>query len=820
MQMAVPVRRGFVRYCVFGPILLLCALTWIAFGTVVSTASVSASTLDVEPYATWNRTAEVAEVSLRSDRASTSYLERLRARLAEQRTAAASLGQATDVAVRALQAQLDALGPAPADGTAEPEALAGRRAALIAEMAEANAPLVAANAAFQRADVLIAELDRRIRERKTADLLTRYPSAVLVQNWTANATELAQWATTLFAGVVDQRDAPNRPAPTSDGVPMAVALAALGLILLAYGLPAGLRKLETLRRSRPEGARQIWPAFGCAAGRLLVPVAGAACLLLAWRAVEPSAEAMRFLNGAGMEVAIDLILAYWLAHLVFSPTFPPHRILRVDDHAAKRGFWIVIGIGSLSAAEVVLDRLDIHGQLSPDALALTATPFLLASGALLWVLAGVLMAPGHRPAHPASATPEPDGAAVDADIGRQFLTAFGSGLKGLGVLIPLAALVGYVRLSRDVFDAAVQTIALVSLALVLFHAILNATALALRDAKDRSKERKSLLPIILATLLGMALLPLLALVWGAQATDIAEIWRILSDGVQLGDARLSVDGFLTLILVFAVGLVATRWLQTALRTTVLPRTRLDPGARNAVSTGVGYVGITLAAVIAISSAGVNLSNLAIVAGALSVGIGFGMQTIVSNFVSGIILLIERPIKEGDWIEVSGVSGYVRKISVRSTRIETFDRHDVIIPNADLITGTVKNMTLTNATGRVIVPVQIAYGSDVKKAKQIMSEAARHNPLILAYPAPQVLFMDMGDSGLALELRVFLRDINNFLIVRSDLMFEIYTNLREAGIEIPFPQRDIHIRTIRATDTGPEAEPEAMDDLTRVLAKPE
>jgi len=747
-----------------------------------------------EPFATWNRTAERVQSVLERDQASTAILERLRDRLASERSAALEVGQATNVRVRTLQAQLDALGPPPAEGATESNELAARRGQLVREIAEVNAPLIAANGAFQRADVLIKELDRRIRERRTADLLTRYPSAIFVQQWPEIISEITQWAGSLSQHTTNALLDPIRRDDLGDDWPIAVALMLAGLLLLFYGHPATVRKLEAFRQSESQRSRQIWLSFGFAVVRVVLPGLAATCLILAWRIVAPVSEALRFLDGAGVEIAIDLILAYWLAHMIFSPTFAPHRVLSLDDKTARRAAQITIGIGVLSAFEILLDRLDTYGQVSPEALALVTTPFMVAGGVVTWALAAVLMGAAKGPTDTAADPTDPEGATADISIGAQFLSYVGIALKAASVAIPLSALLGYTRLSRDAFDATVQTIALLTIALVLFHAILSGISLLLGRREADQADGKTLLPIVVATLLAMALLPLLALVWGARATDIAEIWRLMSEGVRLGDARISVDGFLTLILVFSVGLIATRWLQAALRTTVLPRTRLDIGARNALSTGVGYVGITLAGVMAISSAGVDLSNLALVAGALSLGIGFGMQTIVSNFVSGIILLIERPIKHGDWIEVSGFSGYVRKISVRSTRIETFDRHDVIIPNADLISSAVKNMTLTSASGRIIVPVSIAYGSDVKKAKEILLAAAQAHVQVLRYPAPYVLFMEMGDSGLALELRGFLRDVNNVLAVRSDLMTEIYTNLRDAGIEIPFPQRDVHLRT--------------------------
>lgn len=179
---------------------------------------------------------------------------------------------------------------------------------------------------------------------------------------------------------------------------------------------------------------------------------------------------------------------------------------------------------------------------------------------------------------------------------------------------------------------------------------------------------------------------------------------------------------------------------------------MDIGLKSSVSTAFGYLGMLAAAAIAASFAGFDLANLAIVAGALSLGIGFGLQSIANNFVSGLILLAERPVKVGDWIRVSGEEGYVRRISVRATEIQTFERSTVIVPNSDLISGTVKNMMLSDRSGRLSIKIGVGYDSDPDQVRTILQEVARSHQQVLGFPEPRVYLTDFGDNSIDFRAR--------------------------------------------------------------------
>ena len=364
-------------------------------------------------------------------------------------------------------------------------------------------------------------------------------------------------------------------------------------------------------------------------------------------------------------------------------------------------------------------------------------------------------------------------------------------LRLTGVAGPLLAAAGYLNASEALMVPTALTLGLFGFVQTLQVPIRDLYAAVSRKSPEEASQ--ALVPVLVNFGLALIAVPVLALIWGVRPTELGELYARANEGFALGDGRITPGSIVSIVLVFAIGYFITRLLQGALKTTVLPRTELDTGARNALTAGVGYVGIALAALLAINAGGVDLTALAFVLSALSVGIGFGLQNVVSNFVSGIILLIERPISEGDWIEVNGSMGIVKDISVRSTRIETFDKTDVIVPNADFISGTVTNWTRGNNIGRAVMGVGVAYGTDTRRVEEILREIVSAHPGVASYPAPGIDFLGFGADSLDFRIRAILRDVNDMLSVKTEINHQIAERFTAEGIEIPFQQRDLWIR---------------------------
>jgi potassium efflux system protein len=284
--------------------------------------------------------------------------------------------------------------------------------------------------------------------------------------------------------------------------------------------------------------------------------------------------------------------------------------------------------------------------------------------------------------------------------------------------------------------------------------------------------------------------------WGLSEAGLTQINSYLLDGFTIADLHIVPSKLLAGLFLFAVLLTLVRWFKDKLDRVLQMRTQLDIGARDALVSIIGYIGYTLAILIALSLAGLDLSKVAIIAGALSVGIGFGLQNVVNNFVSGIILLFERPIRPGDWIVIGNTEGFVKKVRVRATEIQTFDRSEVIVPNSQLISEQVTNWTFRDRHCRVILPIGVAYGSNLALVQKILLDVARAQPMVITsgyVTPPKALFTGFGDSALTFELRVYIQDARTRFDVISELFIAIDGEFRKHGVEIPFPQRDLHFR---------------------------
>lgn len=284
----------------------------------------------------------------------------------------------------------------------------------------------------------------------------------------------------------------------------------------------------------------------------------------------------------------------------------------------------------------------------------------------------------------------------------------------------------------------------------------------------------------------------LFLVWGFPSYKFTQLFSELYYGFAIGNLTFSIKGIFKAFLVFYAVIMLTRLIRNLLLKRILPQSTLTSGTQNTVATLSSYIGWIIAFSLSFAAMGISFQNIAIIAGALSVGIGFGLQNIVNNFVSGLILLFEQPIKVGDWVRVGAHEGYVKKLNVRSTEIKTFQKSSVIIPNADLISQPVINMTLNDSLGRVEVPVSVSYEQDIGQVRDILMSIVDNNPIILQEPHAEVLFMNYNSDRIDFEIRCFIDDINQLYIVSSDIRFEIFKKFKEHGIELPLPKQVLHI----------------------------
>jgi small-conductance mechanosensitive channel len=746
----------------------------------------------------WRATLVQTEAALTRDGLALADLDQQRDRVQAVLTGARAFKAQLEPRLADLEAQISAIAPAPPEGSTETAPALPPEVQSVYDKLETErqglATLVGqANVVILQGTQLLEQIAARREAFFNARLFDRSTSVLSPALWEdvgAGIPVVVQSVGRVLGGWLD------RVAASSNAEVVLLLLAALaGAILVVFVRFLFVRWTHAwTAKQAPTPQRKVLMAGAVVLADIGVPmfILFGLRAILAGLGLLPVGIAV-ILNGIIVAVAAFTVIT-GMARALAAPGRPEWRIGGISDETARHAYRVVVVAAFLIALGPLADHL---GQVAamPPSWAVGVGGILSVPTALLALYATRIIVRGR-----ASLSEDESSRSARWRILTPLAAA-------AAVVTIVAAAIGYLAFARFMIEQ-IAWVWVVAGAYVIVGGLaeLGINTLFLPGhpsglhigrnvgISDRTAER---LAILLGGLARIILFLLAALVvlapWGFDSTSFLERASGLYYGIEIGSFRITYSIVITALAIFAAIVVLSRVFQRWLEQRFLPTTAIDPGLKNSINTAAGYIGFILAAILALSYAGINLANVALVAGALSVGIGFGLQSIVNNFVSGLILLAERPIRTGDWIQVGADEGTVRRISVRATEIETFDRASVIIPNSSLISGVVKNWYLRDSSGRTTLIVGVSYDADPEQVRQLMLECALKHEMVLKFPKPFVNFENFGDSALVFQLFVYLASISNGGTVRSDLRFAILRRFREEGIEIPYPRRDISVR---------------------------
>ncbi len=689
-----------------------------------------------------------------------------------------------------IRGQLSSLGAPPAEGQPpEDPDIAATRTRLSEELTKFQGRITRAELAITRAQAVQAELGRREQALRQRAMAVRGPSPLLPSTWQAALADPNVVYKSLHSSALQWWR--NLQIAEMDTLTIAVAL---GILLLAGVFAFPLRRWVLSRwgpRAEiedPSYTRRIIAAIAGTVARVLLPALAIIALhglfvITLPKQMQDSAFPIFVLASGGYLVLFFIVSGLTIACL--APDFPAWRLVPVPAKAAiKLGGRVLTGALCFLILSIVINAVSDPRTLSPSENFVS----ILALAASL--IAVIVFLPGLRAKYWVSDT--------------HFKSRLSWILRGLAAIAIvaslLAALLGYASMAKDLLISLSVTVTLIGAALLLreifgetirtvmtpgrkiYESISRTTGLSPESGRRLAFWLRLMAdvalwpPVIYVVLIACGLSPTLLNAWTVR----------FFTQIRLGDLNFSLLDIATAIITVVVGFLLVGGIKRWVRERVMPNTQFDLGMQNSISTGVGYVAGLIVLMIAIMVLGIDFSSIALVAGALSVGIGFGLRTVVENFVAGLLLLIERPIKTGDWIIVGPTEGIVKSISVRSTEIETFDRASVIVPNSALIASPVINWTHKNRIARVIVKLSVAPGADARAVERILLKCAQDAEHVMKHPAPSVIFRAIGEVKLDFELRCFVSDTDYYLPTLSAVNFAIDAALRREEIRALAP----------------------------------
>jgi potassium efflux system protein len=646
-----------------------------------------------------------------------------------------------------------------------------------------DANLRAARAMLLEANDVSTRISATRRQLFAQRTFARSSSVLNPQLWAAVGRELPVDAAVVrnlidnWLGAIGER-------PLLAKIGMAAIVIALALAAAPLGWIARRFVYRDLREKTPSRLRRALAAAWTFVIFAVLPLAGLGVLAGALDSFDLSDPSMQGVIDAAFEAARVLIAVNALGRGMLAPGRPAWRLVPISDRSAG----ILYRLAMTFAAIWAVERL-----VEPAADAAASLNLAVATRGVGAILAAIAIAYAMRQlgAQPTGAQGSPQSVAWAPLRTLAWAAA---------LVIFLTAVTGYVAFATFLVNQAIYLSVLGSglyiadiIAQDGIEAIFKPDGPIGARLMAMAGLRRNVLAQISVTLQGAARLVVFVVAvaavlkpWGVQSQDMFGSLRSAYFGFSLGGVTLSLSSMIGAAIVFAVAMFLTRLIQNWLSSRFLPQTRLDSGVRNSVRTIFGYIGVIIAALLAGAQIGLDVQKLALIAGGLSVGIGFGLQTIANNFVSGLILLWERTIRVGDLVVVGSDQGFVRSINARATEIETFDRGSLIVPNSNFVSGVVKNWVHNDRVGRIIIAVNITYESDLDEVRDLMIAAAKAQEQVLAIPGPSVLFAEFGDWSIKFNLICFVEDIEQAERTRSDINFEVLRRLREAGLRIAYP----------------------------------
>ena len=785
---------------------------WLIFaGTLVSdayaagkTAEVADKTVEVNPaendvidFAGVNKEMEKIQAGLVAEDVSREKVDEFVAYLSAKETEITENRKILEKDVRFIQKQLDALG----------EKVEEEDAAITRQREELSQQLSARDKLLKEADLLIIKIEDLTGQVLNVRGQTIYGDLITKQSAMINPLVFFKG---LKAYVIFFWDIVKSPLEWYNGVPQdqrQYTLSSIGvmfvILMLALVLAIFLKRFilrnwgYKAENKTPSFNRKVVAAIAVAIARgLIFAFLVGGCIL--WM-VSTKIFGDTLLNTVLMTSAFTCLLAIaeaTVSRVTFAPHYPNWRLVNINSDKATRFtrmIFMFIIINSVAAIQVMIAMRREYSTETTHFVMMISS--FVKAFFLIWLAKIAFDTYRDEIKDDAGENPAEED---DDSINRGFRMILFSHIFCVGVFA--LSVFGYPELSLFIFNHLIMSLIVCGILEIVRRSVIDIIKriviggpwLKHYRGRNRLLEKMDfwLKVIINPAMIFVGLFWLLSL-WGFPEDIMLSLIKKVLFGFKIGGIEISLLAIALGILVFFGALAIVRMIRRHLAENVLPKIDMDEGVKHSLVSGISFVGFIIASLLAITAVGVNLTSLAFIAGALSVGIGFGLQDVIKNLVAGIIILFERPFKVGDWVVLSGVEGTIKQINIRSTELLSFDKMSVIIPNATLISSTVTNKTHGDFTSRQSVVVGVAYGSDVEKVTKILLECAAEHKAVMKNPAPYVLFKDFGASSLDFELRCYVKDIRAGWIAPSELRYAINKRFIEEGIEIPFPQVVVH-----------------------------